>query len=126
MINLGLQSIEKGSQILEIQAALLRVMEKINFHPKEIHLELADAPTEGNLLVVFVVTETTDEELFKLRQELGNFRLKVLGKGKNELFLQVEAPKEEWQKLGKRYSYQEHPQSSPSRPTYEPPKQMQS
>lgn len=108
MINLALQSIEKGSSILEIEAAVLRVMEKVNFHPKEIDTELTEAKTDGNLVMVFVVKELAVEELVNLQSEFGkNFHLKILSKSKSDFFLQVEAPQAEFINFGKRYVYQE-------------------
>ena len=107
-MNLTLQSIEKGSSILEIEAAVLRVMEKVNFHPKEIDTELTEAKTDGNLVMVFVVKECTVKELAYLQSELGQkFLLKVLGKSRSDIFLQVEAPKDEFLNLSKRYVYQD-------------------
>ena len=40
MINLVLKGFEQGSKILEIEAAVLRVMEKSSIRPKEIDTEL--------------------------------------------------------------------------------------
>ena len=108
MINLALNGIEKGSSVLEIEAAVLRVMEKVNFQPKEIDTELTEAKAEGCLVMVFVVKEITVEELVNLQTEFGkNFCLKILGKSKSDIFLQVEAPKAEFLNLRKRYVYQE-------------------
>lgn len=102
MINLTLNSIQKGSQILEIEAAVLRSMEKVNFRPKEINTELTEAKEEGFLVMVFVVEETTVEQLSRLQHELGNnFKLGLLGKSKTDLFLKVEAPREEFVRLGR-------------------------
>lgn len=108
MINLALNSIEKGSQILEIQAAVLRVIEKVNFRPKSIDTELTDAKKDGYLLMVFVSEPVYVEELYKLEQELGTqFKFQILGRSKNDFFVQLEAPADEFLKLGKRYVYQE-------------------
>jgi hypothetical protein len=108
MINLVLNSIQKGSLILEIEAAVLRAMEKVNFRAKGINTELSEAKEEGSLVMVFVVEETTVEQLSRLQHELGNnFKLGLLGKSKNDLFLKVEAPMEEFLKLGRRYTYLE-------------------
>jgi len=110
MINLVLNSIQKGSQILEIEAAILRVMEKVNFQAKEINTELTEAKEEGFLVMVFVFEEAKVEELSRLQGELGNsFKLGLLGKSKNDLFLKVEAPKEEFVRFGRRYTFQELP-----------------
>lgn len=116
MINLALNGINKGSSVMEIEAAVLRVMEKVNFQPKEIDTELTDARTEGCLVMVFVVKECTVKELANLQSELGEkFLLKVLGKSKSDIFLQVEAPKDDFLNLGKRYVYQEpRPMHTPS------------
>ncbi|MBQ8453189.1 MAG: hypothetical protein IJ539_05355 [Prevotella sp.] len=116
MINLALKGIEKGSSVMEIEAAVLRVMEKVNFQPKEIDTELTDAKSEGCLVMVFVAKELTGEELINLQSEFGKkFTLKVLGKSKSDIFLQVEAPKDDFLNLGKRYVYQEpRPMHTPS------------
>ena len=107
MINLLLNDI-KGSQILEIEAAVLRSMEKVNFQAKEINMELTEAKEEGALVMVFVAEETNVEELFRLQRELGNnFKIRILGHSKNAIFLKVEAPRDEFLKLGRRYNYQE-------------------
>lgn len=120
MINLGVNSLERGSQILEIEAAVLRVMEKVKFHPKEIDTELTDAKEEGHLVMVFVMSEVTDQELSNLRRELGDkFTIRILGKSKTDIFVQLQAPKEEFEKLGRRYEYREPQQPVQSRPTYE-------
>lgn len=108
MINLALNGIEKGSSVMEIEAAVLRVMEKVNFQPKEIDTELTEAKTEGCLVMVFVAKELTGKDLLNLQSEFGEkFTLKILGKSKNDIFLQVEAPNAEFINLGKRYVYQE-------------------
>ena len=108
MINLALNGVEKGSSVLEIEAAVLRVMEKVNFQPKEIDTELTEAKTEGFLVMVFVAKELTGNNLVNLQSEFGEkFTLKILGKSKNDIFLQVEAPNAEFLNLGKRYVYQE-------------------
>ena len=108
MINLALKCIEKGSSVMEIEAAVLRVMEKVNFQPKEIDTELTEAKTEGCLVMVFVAKELTGKDLLNLQSEFGEkFTLKILGKSKNDIFLQVEAPNAEFLNLGKRYVYQE-------------------
>lgn len=121
MINLALNGIEKGSSVMEIEAAVLRVMEKVNFQPKEINTELTDAKTDGCLVMVFVAKELTGEELINLQSEFGKkFTLKVLGKSKSDIFLQVEAPKEEFLNLGRRYVYQEPSASGiPSRTMFD-------
>lgn len=109
MINLLVNGIENGSTVLEIEAAVLRVMEKANFHPKEIDMELTEAKTEGFLVMVFIVKELSIEELEKLHSEFGgNFRINILAKNKSGLFLQVEAPKDDFICLGKRYRYQDN------------------
>ena len=108
MINLTLNGIEKGSSVMEIEAAVLRVMEKVNFQPKEIDTELTEAKVEGSLVMVFVAKEVTGKDLLNLQSEFGEkFTLKILGKSKNDIFLQVEAPNAEFLNLGKRYVYQE-------------------
>lgn len=118
MINLVLKGFEQGSKILEIEAAVLRVMEKSSIRPKEIDTELNVAKTEGHLMMVFVVKEVSFDGLANLKKEFGNdFTLTVVGKTKSELFLGIEAPRESFLNLGKRYSYQEPGQIAP-RPTY--------
>ncbi len=115
MINLTLNGIEKGSSVMEIEAAVLRVMEKVNFQPKEIDTELTEAKTEGCLVMVFVAKELTGNNLVNLQSEFGEkFTLKILGKSKNDIFLQVEAPNAEFLNLGKRYVYQEPRKDQPS------------
>lgn len=115
MINLALKGIEKGSSVMEIEAAVLRVMEKVNFQPKEIDTELTDAKIDGCLVMVFVAKELTGEELINLQSEFGKkFTLKVLGKSKSDIFLQVEAPKDDFLNLGKRYVYQEPRREHPT------------
>ena len=131
MINLALKGIEKGSSVMEIEAAVLLVMEKVNFQPKEIDTELTDANTEGSLVMVFVVKECTVNELAHLQYELGEkFFLKILGKSRSDIFLQVEAPKDEFLNLGKRYVYQEarreHPTTSYSQQQPSMPAQQSS
>ena len=114
MINLALNGIEKGSSVMEIEAAVLRVMEKVNFQPKEIDTELTEAKAEGCLVMVFVAKELTGKDLLNLQSEFGEkFTLKILGKSKNEIFLQVEAPNAEFLNLGKRYVYQESRKEQP-------------
>ena len=71
MINLALNGIEKGSSVMEIEAAVLRVMEKVNFQPKEIDTELTEAKTEGCLVMVFVAKELTGKDLLNLQSEFG-------------------------------------------------------
>ena len=115
MINLTLSGIEKGSSVMEIEAAVLRVMEKVNFQPKEIDTELTEAKAEGSLVMVFVAKEVTGKDLLNLQSEFGEkFTLKILGKSKNDIFLQVEAPNAEFLNLGKRYVYQEPRKDHPS------------
>ena len=115
MINLTLKGIEKGSSVMEIEAAVLRVMEKVNFQPKEIDTELTEAKAEGSLVMVFVAKEVTGKDLLNLQSEFGEkFTLKILGKSKNDIFLQVEAPNAEFLNLGKRYVYQEARKDHPS------------
>ena len=95
MINLVLKGFEQGSKILEIEAAVLRVMEKSSIRPKEIDTELNVAKTEGHLMMVFVVKEVSFDGLANLKKEFGNdFTLTVVGKTKSELFLGIEAPRE--------------------------------
>ena len=121
MINLTLKGIEKGSSVMEIEAAILRIMEKVNFLPKEINTELTDAKTEGFLTIVFAVQECTVKELTDLQSEFGgNFHMKVLGKSKSGIFLQIEAHKNEFLALGKRYVYQEPRREQQSRPDHTP------
>ena len=54
MINLLVNGIENGSTILEIEAAVLREMEKSNIHLQEIDMELTEAKTEGFLMMVLL------------------------------------------------------------------------
>ena len=113
MINLTLKGMN-GSDMLVIQAAVVKVMERINFHPKEIDKELCEAPTEGDWLMLFVLVESCVSDLTRLNRELGDrFLLKIRGKSKNDIFLQVEAPKEEFRNLGRRFSYNETSQPRP-------------
>lgn len=108
MINLVLDGFEHGSKILEIEAAVLRTMEKSSIRPKEIDTELNLAKKEGHLMMVFVVKDVSVEGLTNLKKEFGDdFSLTIVGKKKFEIFLGVEAPKESFINLGKRYSYQE-------------------
>lgn len=103
MINLLVNGIENGSTVLEIEAAVLRVMEKSNIHPHEIDMELTEAKTDGFLVMVFLVKELSIEKLEKLHSEFGgNFRLIILAKNKSGFFLQVEAPKDDFLYLAKR------------------------
>lgn len=105
MINLKLDGLT-GSKMLEIQAAVLRIMEEANFEANEINTELSEGKEDGSLMMVFVGQEISLAELNALQSGLGEkFSLKILGKSKNDFFLQVSAPKEEFLALGKRYIY---------------------
>ena len=114
MIKLNLGCIERASTVLEIEAAILKVMEKIDFRVEEINTTLTEGKTEGNLMTVFVVQGSSATALYRLEKELGEkFSVHIIGKGKNVDFLTIEAPKENFINLGNRYTYQE-PQRSAS------------
>ena len=107
MINLNINKM-KGSEILVTQAAVVKAMEKVNFHAKEIHAELMEAKTEGNLVMVFVVENVTFDEISTLQREFGTgFNMKLLGKSKSDIFLQLEAPRDKFMELSRRYTYTE-------------------
>lgn len=115
MINLSLNGFEEGSKILEIEAAVLRVMEKTSIRPKKIDTELCEAKTEGCLMMTFVVKEASLDELLNLKKEFGiEFSITIIGKSRSELFLKLEAPRENFLNLGKRYRYD--PSQTPLRP----------
>lgn len=106
MINLKLNGL-RGSKMLEIQAAVLRIMEDANFEANEINTELTEGKEEGTLMMVFVGQEISLAELNALQLGLGEkFELKILGKSRNDFFLEVTAPREEFIGLGRRYVYQ--------------------
>ncbi len=108
MINLVLDGFEHGSKILEIEAAVLRTMEKSSIRPKEIDTELTNSKIDGFLMMTFVLKEFSAEDFKILEKVFGSdFRFKIIGKSKGELFLELDAPKESFINLGKRYSYQE-------------------
>lgn len=119
MIRLKLERIENGSTILEIEAAVLRAMEKIQFHPLEINTELSVAKTEGNWMMVFVIEGCSVDELTTLQKELGEkFMVRILGKSKTNLFLVIEAPKEEFLQLKQQtYPEPQRKQYPPTMPT---------
>ena len=105
MINLKLDGLT-GSKMLEIQAAVLRIMEEANFEANEINTELTEGKEEGTLMMVFVAQEISLGELNALKSGLGEkFKLRILGKSRNDFFLEVSAPREEFLTLGKRYVY---------------------
>lgn len=107
MINLNINNMN-GSDILVTQAAVVKAMEKVNFRPKEIHIELMEAKTEGNLVMVFVVENVTSDEISTLQRELGpGFSMKLLGKSKSDIFLELEAPRDKFVQLSRRYTYNE-------------------
>lgn len=107
MINLNINNM-KGSEILVIQAAVVKAMEKTNFQAKEIQCELMEAKTEGNLVMVFVVENVTSDEISNLQREFGTgFTMKLLGKSKSDIFLQLEAPRDKFMELSRRYTYTE-------------------
>jgi len=59
-------------------------------------------------MMTFVVKEISLEGLMSLQKVFGNeFKFKVIGKSKSELFLELDAPKASFMNLGRRYSYQE-------------------
>ncbi len=108
LINLVLKDFESGSKILETEAAVLRMMEKSNVKPKAIDVELTTSKIDGCLMMTFVVKEISLEGLMSLQKVFGNeFKFKVIGKSKSELFLELDAPKASFMNLGRRYSYQE-------------------
>ena len=84
MINLVLKDFESGSKILEIEAAVLRMMEKSSVKPKAIDVELTTSKIDGCLMMTFVVKEVSLEGLMSLQKVFGNeFKFKVIGKSKS-------------------------------------------
>lgn len=99
MINLRLEG-KNGSEILRIQAAVLEVMERADFHPSEINTELCEAQDTNNWLMVFVKEEVTTKEIGNVIRGLGSdFRMTIKGRSKANVFVCLEAPKESFMRL---------------------------
>ena len=108
MINLSVKNVGKGSKILEIELAVIRLLEKFNISPKEISKELCEAPEEGWLLMVFVLSEISVDALSRLQSSLGRqYRLVIMGKSKDDVFFRFEFKRDELVTLIKNYSYKE-------------------
>ncbi len=99
MLNLKLEG-KNGSEILRIQAAVLEVMERVEFHPSEINTELCEAQDKNNWLMVFVIEEVSSKDIGNVIRGLGNdFRMTIKGRSKANVFVCLEAPKDSFMRL---------------------------
>ena len=99
MINLKLEG-KSGSEILRIQAAVLEVMERAEFHPSEINTELCEAQDKNNWLMVFVKEEVSTKDIGNVIRGLGSdFRMTIKGRSKANVFVCLEAPKDSFMRL---------------------------
>ena len=113
MINLNLNGI-KGSEILRIQAAVLDVMERADFHPEQISTELSAGKNENEWLMVFTKETAALTDLQKVIQELGgSFNFEILSTGKKTLFLRLVGKIDDYKRL-----LQKSQQVNPVRPLY--------
>lgn len=91
----------KGSETLKIQAAVLEVMEAKGFSlDRDLGVVESDQDS-NNWIMAFQNKESPFEDLENIKQKLGpKFKVQITSKSKDKFLFRIEAPGEEFVRLG--------------------------
>lgn len=105
----------RGSDKLKIQAAVVEILETKNFTlDRDLGISESIDP-KGNWIMGFLNTSTTFEDIEGIRKSLGgNFKICITSKSKDKFLIRIEAPSEEFLRLGRNLRPLSQAQSSPS------------
>jgi len=92
----------RGSEKLKIQAAVLEIMEKKNFSLDR-DLGIVESTEDSNQwIMAFTNKRCQLEELVSVKEILGEkFNVEITSKSKENFLFRIEAPKEEFMRLGR-------------------------
>ncbi len=107
MVNVIIKDFAQGSKLLAIETVLLRVCEDAGVEVKTMDAEITTSKTEDFMMTTFTVKEITGPMMLGIEKSLGDrFQVKVIGgKGKSEVFITVEGPKQGFLNLANRVTY---------------------
>ncbi len=89
----------RASEIHRIIAAVMEIMEKAKFEPK-VNAELQEVKDTDHWKMMFAKQNTSLDELTSIKNELGkNFGITIRPKDKENVFISVEAPVQDFMSL---------------------------
>lgn len=107
----------KGSEKLKIEAAVLEVMETKGFSLDKDFGIIESQANFSNWIMAFQNKSCAFEDLEKIKEKLGpKFKVQITSKSKENFLFRVEAPNEEFIRLGQALKPLQIPSDVPPRP----------